>query len=133
MATADTDWVRIAVEGAGWAASSLVGLVVGAWRGGRRSANHDQRVKDDYDGKIGKLREDTRAAMEKYTENADARNTLLIEQFKESFEGIRRQFDEHRLGTERDFVRKDEFRVLREEIREDMREIKTMIQNIARQ
>lgn len=129
---ADTDWVRIAIEGAGWAASSLVGLVVGAWRGGRRSAHHDQWIKDDYDGKITKLREDTRAAMEKYTESADARNSLLIEQFKESFEGIRRQFDEHRLGTERDFVRKDEFRVLREEIREDMREIKTMIQDITR-
>lgn len=130
---AETDWVRVGLEAGASLTSGLVGLVVGAWNWGRRSAKAEQALKDEVDRKINELREKAMASIEKHEDHSAARTELLVEQFKESFEGIRRQIDDHKLATEREFVRKDELRVLRDEIREDMREIKTMIANISRQ
>lgn len=130
---AETDWVRVGLEAGASLVSGLVGLVIGAWNWGRRSAKAEQALKDDVARKVNELREQTRAAMEKHEDHSSARTELLVEQFKESFEGLRRQMDDHKLATEREFVRKDELRVLRDEIREDMREIKTMITNLSRQ
>lgn len=64
--------------------------------------------------------------------SSEARMNLLVEQFTESFAGIRRQIDEHRFYTERDFLRKEDFKDFREEYREDMREIKESIGSIAK-
>lgn len=130
---AETDWVRVGLEAGASLTSGLVGLVVGAWNWGRRSAKAEQLLKDDVNRKVDELREHTRASMEKHDDHSSARTELLVEQFKESFEGLRRQMDDHKLATEREFVRKDELRVLRDEIREDMREIKAMISSISRQ
>jgi esterase/lipase len=47
--------------------------------------------------------------------------------FQEAFAGIRRQIDEHKLHTETNFVRKDDFKEFREEYREDMRDLKQLI------
>lgn len=129
---ADTDWTRIAIEVAGWAGSSLVGLVVGAWRGGRRSAVHDQRVKDDYTRKIDDLREQMRTSMAQYEKQATARNELLVEQFKESFEGIRRQIDDNHLYAERRFMPREDFKDFREEYREDMRNLNDKLDRLPR-
>ncbi len=126
---AETDWIRIALEAAGWTASSLVGVVVGAWRGGRRSAGKEQKIKDDYNSKIDALREEMRQSMATYEKQADSRNDLLVSQFKESFEGIRRQIDEHRLAAEVRYLPRDDFREFREEYREDMREVKALVRN----
>lgn len=117
---ADTDWTRIAIEAAGWAASSLSGLLIGVWRGGRHSAHKEQKIKDDYDKKINALREETRLSMAAYEKQADARNDLLIEQFKESFEGIRRQIDQNRFDAEVRFLPKDDFKEFRQEWRDGM-------------
>jgi uncharacterized protein with von Willebrand factor type A (vWA) domain len=130
---AETDWVRVGLEAGASLASGLVGLVVGAWNWGRRSAVAEQALKDDVHRKVDELREQTRASMEKHEDHSNSRTELLVEQFKESFDGIRRQIDDHKLATEREFVRKDELRVLRDEIREDMREIKAMIAAMSRQ
>lgn len=130
---AETDWVRVGFEAGASLVSGLAGLVLGAWNWGRRSAKAEHRLKEDVDRKINELREKTMASLEKHEDHSSARTELLVEQFKESFEGLRRQMDDHKLATEREFVRKDELRVLRDEIREDMREIKSMISSISKQ
>ncbi len=130
---AETDWVRVGFEVGASLTSGLVGLVIGAWKWGRHSAKAEEKLKSEVAQKISELREQTRASMEKHEDHSSARTDLLVEQFKESFDGIRRQIDDHKLATEREFVRKDEMRVLRDEIREDMREIKSMIKDLPRQ
>lgn len=130
---ADTDWVRVGFEAGISLLSGLGGLVLGAWNWGKRSAHAENKLKEDVNLKITELREQTRASMEKHEDHSTARTELLVEQFKESFDGIRRQIDDHKLATEREFMRKDEFRDFREEIRTDMREIKTMIASIQKQ
>jgi hypothetical protein len=118
---AEADWTKIAIEAGISLASGLGGLALGIWRWGRDSEKSKQAVKDDYDAKIATLREETRAAMARNTENADARNSLLVEQFKETLEGLRRQMDENKLHTEKDFLRKEDFREFLKEYRENTR------------
>jgi len=127
---ADADWGHIAVSAGSSLLSGLGGLLFGIWRWGRRSAQHDQRVRSDYDTKISGLREETRNSMASYEKSATARNDSLVDQFKESFEGIRRQLDEHRLDTEKRFLPKDDFRDFRDEYREDMRDLKRNVAEI---
>jgi len=121
------EWGKLAIEVGISLVSGISGLIVGAWRWGRSSAEAEQAVKEDYDTKISALRDETRTAMVSHVQKSDARNDLLVEQFKESFEGIRRQIDDHRLHTETRFLPKDDFRDFREEYREDMRELKAAI------
>lgn len=105
---ADTDWARIAIEAAGWAASSMAGLVVGAWRGGRRSAIHDQKVKEDYDSKITAA--ERRGEVKVQTEIAAFRDTVIA---------LRQKINDVELATERGFVAKPDFDDFRKEYRED--------------
>ena len=128
---ADLDWVKIAIEAASPLISGTIGVIVGAWRGGRRSAQHDQRVKEDYERQIDELRDETRKSMGAYEKAATARNDLFAEQAKEAFAGIRRQIDELRLDTEKRFLPKNDFADWRKEYREDMRDLKESIADIA--
>jgi hypothetical protein len=127
---ADLDLVRLIAQVLTALASAAGGLLVGVWRWGRRSARDDQKVKDDYDGKINALREKVSAEMAAHERTADARNDLLIDHFKESFEGIRRQIDEHRLEAERRFLPKDGLTEFRKEYREDMVNLMRKIDHI---
>lgn len=126
------EWIDIAVKAILALAGGVGGLFIGVWKWGRSTATAEQAVKDDYDAKIAKLRDDMRTAMATHATNSEARTDLLVEQFKETFDGIRRQIDEHRYYTEKDFLKKEDFKDFREEYREDMRDIKTAIANIAR-
>ena len=124
---AETEWLRIAFEAGASMVSGLAGLLVGAWKWGRGSAQAEQALKDDYNGKITKLRDEVRATMTSHAQKADEGNDLLVSQFKESFDGIRRQHDEHRIDVEKRFMLKDDFREFREEYREDIRDLKALI------
>lgn len=126
----DWDWTRTALEAGGAIASGLFGILVGIWRAGRESALREQSVKDDYTGKIGVLEEDMQRALAVHEKAAAARLELLVEQFKESFVGLRRQIDDDRLHTEREFLRKEDFKDFREEYREDMRDIKKSLNGL---
>lgn len=126
------EWTDIALKAGISLISGVGGLFIGVWKWGKYSATAEQAVKDDYDTKIAKLREEVRTAMAAQATKSEARTDLLVEQFKESFEGIRRQIDEHRYYTEKDFLKKEDFKDFREEYREDMRDIKGAIANIAR-
>ena len=70
--------------------------------------------------------------MASHAQKADDGKELLIDQFKEAFDGLRRQMDEHRFYTEKDFMKKEDFRDFREEYRDDMRDLKASIAQIAR-
>jgi hypothetical protein len=129
---AETDWARLAVEAGASVATGLSGLIVGAMRWGRRSSQRYQLMKDDYEEKISKASTEARNNMVALERASDERMDLLVHQFKESFDGIRRQIDDHKLSTERDFMRKDDFKEFRDEYREDMRDLKTKIDNIGR-
>lgn len=130
---AEIEWGKIAAEAGLSLLSGLGGLVFGAWKWGRSSAKAEQAVKEDYDKKIVALHDKVRADMAAYAKTADAGNDLLVSQFKESFEGIRRQHDDHKLDIEKRFMLKDDFRDFREEYREDMRDLKASIAGISRQ
>lgn len=130
---AEWDWQHLALQGGTSLLSGAGGLLFGVWKWGRRSAKDEASVKDDYNTKIRALREEVRTEMASYAKTADAGNDLLVSQFKESFEGLRRQHDDHKLDVEKRFLLKDDFRDFREEYREDMRDLKASIANIARQ
>lgn len=129
---ADLDWQHVALQAGLSLLSGAGGMFFGIWKWGRRSAQQEQAVKDDYNAKIDELREQTRLSMTSYEKSADARNDLLVEQFKESFDGIRRQIDENKLETEKYFLRKDDFKEFREEYRQDMRRIFDKLDNLPR-
>lgn len=129
---AEWDWHQISLQGAFSALSGAGGFLFGLYRWGRKSAEDEQSketaVKDDYNAKFKELREE----MAEHAKTVEASGDLLVSQFRESFEGIRRQIDDHKLDVERRFLPKEDFREFREEYREDMREIKASIANIAR-
>lgn len=113
--------------------ASLSGLAAATFRAGRRSAQHDQKIKTINEEKFTALREQLRSEMAEMHHAGEESRDLLVGQFNETLQGLRRQFDDHRLATEQNFVRRDDFKEFREEIRDDMREIKQMIQQIPRQ
>lgn len=115
------DWFQIVSQTGASLLSAIGGLVVGAWRWGRKSATAEHQTKEDYESKIAKAA----VAM-------DDRLDMLVSQFKETFTGLRRQMDEDRLHTEQSFLRKDDFKDFREEYRDDMRELKKQIAEISR-
>lgn len=126
----ETEWGKLAIDAGTSLVSGLVGLIIGAWKWGRNSVQAEQAVKDDYNSKIRALREEVRTSMSTQAQKSSDANDLLVSQFKESFEGMRRQIDEHRFYTERDFVKKEDFKDFREEYRDDMRDLKAAIANI---
>src|SRR3954463_9403508 len=118
---AEWDWGRIAVEAAGVAASGVAGAIAGAWKWGRKSAQHEHKVKNDYEGKIAAVRDEVRTDMASFEKTANVAREDLVDQFQESFSGLRRQIDEHRFYTEKDFMKKEDFRDFLKEYREDQR------------
>ena len=126
------EWTDIALKAGISLVSGFGGLLLGVWKWGRSSAETEQAVKNDYDAKIRALREEVRTAIMTHAEKTDDGKELLVGQFKESFDGLRRQMDEHRFYTEKDFMKKEDFRDFREEYRDDMRDLKASIAAIAR-
>ena len=51
----------------------------------------------------------------------------LVEQFKESFSGLRQKINDVELDAQKTFVNKDDFKEFREEYRDDMRDLKALI------
>jgi hypothetical protein len=129
---AETDWAKIGIETGLSLVSGIGGLLVGVWRWGRSDLQRDQAIKDDYEEKIDALREEMRQVMAATEKAAALRNETLVDQFQESFNGLRRQLDEQKLVTERNFVRRDDFREFRAEISENFKEVKAMIAGIGR-
>lgn len=122
------EWIEIAIKVIAALGGGIVGAIAAIWRMGRNSANAENSV----DKRIAALREEVRTQMVAHAQKSDSSRDLLVEQFKESFDGMRRQIDEHRYYTEKDFLKKEDFKDFREEYREDMRDIKDAIAGIAR-
>lgn len=115
----DIDWGRAAMEAAASAASGLVGLVIGAYRFGRSGAKAET-----------KLRDEVLAMIRKQEQEADARQDLLVGQFRETLEGIRRQIDELRYYSEKRYMLKEDFTEFRTEYREDTRRMNDKLDQI---
>ena len=96
------EWIEIALKAGIALAGGVGGLFFGVWKWGRSSAKAEQAVKNQ----ITVLREEVRKEMAAQVTKSEAKTDLLVEQFKESFDGIRRQIDEHRYYTEKDFLKK---------------------------
>jgi hypothetical protein len=124
------DWFRALLELVASLASGAVGIVLGVWKAGRASVKREQAVKDDYTMKIRTMEQEMRTALAHHEKASEARLDTLVDQFQESFTGLRRQIDNDRLHTEREFMRKEDFKDFRDEYREDMREIKAKIDAI---
>ncbi|MGY4222700.1 hypothetical protein ACVMIH_000061 [Bradyrhizobium sp. USDA 4503] len=124
---AGAEWGELAIKAIIALASGAGGVFIGIWKWGRSSAKAEQAVKDDYTGKITALREEVRKDMTSHAQKVEDGNDLLVAQFKESFDGIRRQHDDLKLDVEKRFMLKDDFRDFREEYREDIRDLKALI------
>lgn len=104
----DAEWTRMAIEAAGWAASSLVGLGLGLWRGGRRSAMDEQKVREEFNAAVAGLE---RRIEEKLDRSAG--------QFDETLKGLRQKINDVELDAVRTFVAKPDFDEFRKEYRRD--------------
>ena len=118
---ADFDWMRIGMNAAVGAVSGVLSAIDTAYKFGRDGVRKEQAVKDDYDGKIDGLREEVRREVAAIKESSNEARDLLVDQFKETLDGLRRQFDAHQLATEKEFLRKGEFKDFRDEYRDDQR------------
>lgn len=114
-----TELVRLGVGAASSLLSGLAGLLLGVWRWGRKSAQREQAVKEELMERVNEIEK-----------SSERRLDLLVEQFKESFVGLRRTIDDDRLRNEQTFLRKEDFRDFREEYRQDMRDIKESIKDL---
>ena len=122
------EWLEIAIKAVAALGGAIVGAITAIWRLGRNSAKAEHTI----ERQIAALREEVRTEMATHVQKADDSRDLLVDQFKESFEGMRRQIDEHRYYTEKDFLKKEDFKHFREEYRDDMKDIKKAIADIAR-
>jgi hypothetical protein len=127
------DWVRTTLSVIASLLSGAIGMIAGVWRAGRASAKREQAVKDDYIMRIAAMEKEMKSDIVAHEKASEDRLDLLVTQFHESFNGLRRQIDQDRLNTEREFLRKDDFKDYLREFREDMREIKAKIDNIPRE
>lgn len=118
---AEIEWGKLAVETGISLVSGLGGLIIGAWQWGRSSAKAEHAAKEERDAKIAALRKEMETAMASHIQKSDARNDLLVSQFRESFEGIRRQIDQNVLEAERRFLPKGDFDRFLDEYRENQR------------
>lgn len=117
--------------------SGVASAIGTAWHFGRRSAKKEadareegRAIKDDYDGKVAKLREEVRKEMAAHAEKVEAGNNLLVTQFTETLNGLRRQQDEMRVYIEKRFLPKDDFRDWLKEYREDQRRTDTKLDRL---
>ena len=122
------EWTDIAVKAVIALAGGICGALTAVWKWGRNSAKAEQSTKNQ----ITALREEVRKEMAAHIQKIEDGHDNLVNHFEESFNGIRRQHDDHKLDVEKRFMLKDDFKDFREEYREDMRDIKTAIANIAR-
>lgn len=124
------EWLKLFGQIAISLATGIAGIIIGVWRWGQWDSTRLQGMRDDYDSKIEALREERRKVTADYERAQTERMDALVAQFTETFNGLRRQLDEHRLITEREFLRKQDFREFREEFRSDMRDIKRSLSSI---
>lgn len=122
------EWIEVAIKAVIALSGGIGGLFLGVWKWGHSSAAAEQAVKNQ----ITALREEVRKEMAAHVQKIEDGHDELVNHFEESFNGIRRQHDDHKLDVEKRFMLKDDFKDFREEYREDMRDIKTAIANIAR-
>lgn len=127
------EWVDIAIKAVVGLAGGIGGLFIGVWKWGRSSAKAEARQEQSVKTQITALREEVRKEMAAHVKKTDDSHDELVNHFEESFNGIRRQIDEHRYYTEKDFMKKDDFKDFRDEYREDIRDLKASITAIARQ
>ncbi len=73
------------------------------------------------------LRADFQTSINAAEQRVEQKVEEMTGHFHEYFEGIRRQQDEMKLSMEKEFVRKDDFKEFREEWREAVRDLKSMI------
>jgi len=115
------DWTRLAAE-AGIAIASGVGTAFyTVWKWGRGGAKAEQAIKDDYTAKIEAQGKELRGMIAGIEKAADERLNALVDQFKESFDGMRRQMDQNLLDAERRFLSNERFDHFYEEYRKDQR------------
>lgn len=118
---AGAEWIEIAIKSAIALASGFGGLLIGVWKWGKSSGAAEHA-----------LREEVRKDMAAHLQKIDDGHDNLVNHFEESFNGIRRQHDDHKLDVEKRFMLKDDFRDFRDEYREDIRDLKASIAAIGR-
>lgn len=119
----EADWARIAIEiviALGSGAASAIGT---AYTMGQRGVEERAKLKEEFRLEIDTLRKEVVDGMSETVTAADARNDLLIEQIKETLEGIRRQHDDHKLHVETYFSRKEAMESFMKVYREDQNRI----------
>ena len=121
------EWADTAIKAVIALAGGIGGLFLGVWKWGKSSGMAEQAVKNQ----ITALREEVRKEMATHVQQIQDGHDDLVNHFEESFNGMRRQHDDHKLDVEKRFMLKDDFKDFRDEYRQDMRDLKATIAGIA--
>lgn len=109
------EWAHVIFAGAGVAIGGVTGLVAGVWR----VAHIEQDIRKDFTQEIAEATHELGLKIDEATDR-----------FDETLKGLRQKINDVELGTERNFrnfVDKKDFDNLRDEWREDMRDLKNNI------
>jgi hypothetical protein len=131
MAAAGNDgfeWFNAFVSGASALVGAVSGIIAGTWR----VAQIEPRMQVKMETRLAAIEIEMRDKIAAHEKASMLRTETLVDQFRESFSGMRRQIDENRLRTEQEFLRKEDFRDFRDEYREDMRELKESMKEVAK-
>ena len=115
----DMEWFYRLV---GPAMGAIVGLVSGVYSAGRKSAEREQRIKDE-------LREE----IVLMGSSSDAKINKSKDEFGETLHGLRQKINDVELEAERRYLLKDDFKEFRDEYRENTNRLFDKLEQISRQ
>jgi hypothetical protein len=122
------EWFNAIISGISALVGAVSGIIAGTWR----VAQIEPRLEKGFQARLSEAELEMRDKIALHEKASMTRTEALVDQFRESFAGMRRQLDEHRLHTEQEFMRKEDFRDFRDEYREDMRELKESMKELAK-
>lgn len=111
------EWVHVIIGAVSAAVGAAGGLIAGVWR----VAHIEQDIRKDFSQDIAEA-----------THELTTKMGNIAEQFDETLKGLRQKINDVELDAQRRFVDKDDFKEFRDEYRDDMRDVKSMIAAIPR-
>lgn len=121
------DWSHSIAGVIGAALGAISGFVASIWR----VARIEPTIRMDFEASLKAAEQRMGQKIETAEQKAEEKLDGLVGQFHEAFAGMRQKINDVELGAERTFVSKRDFEEWRGEYREDMRDLKQSIANIA--
>jgi hypothetical protein len=111
------DWVHLIIGLISAVFGAAGGLIAGVWR----IAHIEQSIREDFQKAISRTEHQIEGKVE-----------ALVTQFQDTFQALRQKINDVEMDTVKGYVAKGDFDDFRAEYREDMRDLKGSIADIAR-